>query len=218
MAKKQNKERNYSEADIIRTFGLTRVPHGKTTLMQEWLHCTTSLQTDEATLFRKILENAQNNIEGWQEEDLKMKFVAFVLALACLEDAELYHTYFDATISATVEGHFLKTKTDFMVAKGILDSPETPYFHFQEYKKQREPSGDPVAQLLEAFLIAQEKNKNGKPLYGCTIIGKYWEFFTMEAKTYCISKSYDCTDELDLLQIIAILRKFKEILETRLLD
>jgi hypothetical protein len=218
MAKKQNKEKNYSEAELIVLFGLERVPFGKMPLMQEWLHCHTSLQADEETLFYKILEKAQNNIEGWQEEDLKMKFVAFVLALGYLEDTEAYHTYFDATISATVEGHFLKTKTDFMVAKGVLDLPQMPYFHFQEYKKQREPSGDPVAQLLEAFLIAQETNKNGKPMYGCTITGKYWEFFTMEGKTYCISKSYDCTDEQDLLQIIAILRKFKEILETRLLD
>jgi hypothetical protein len=41
---------------------------------------------------------------------------------------------------------------------------------------------------------------------------------TMEQRTYCISKSYDCTEADDLMQIIAILRKFKEILETRLLD
>ena len=104
-----------------------------------------------------------------------------------------------------------------MLAKGILDMPTAPYFHFQEWKKQKDPTGDPVPQLIEAFLIAQEVNKNDKPLYGCTITGKFWDFFIMEHKTYCISKSYDCTDPQDLLQIIAILRKFVEILETRLL-
>jgi hypothetical protein len=40
----------------------------------------------------------------------------------------------------------------------------------------------------------------------------------MQDKNYYISKVYNCTDEQDLLQIIAILRKFKEILETTLLD
>jgi hypothetical protein len=67
-------------------------------------------------------------------------------------------------------------------------------------------------------LIAQEKNKNGKPMYGCTVVGKYWEFLILENRTYCVSRSYDCTDQEDLLQIIAILRKFKAILETRLLN
>lgn len=77
-----------------------------------------------------------------------------------------------------------------------------------------------MAQLLEAFLIGQEKNKKkGKtvPLYGCEIIGKNWTFITMEDNSYCVSKSYDSTDKEDLLKIIAILCKFREILETVLL-
>jgi hypothetical protein len=49
-------------------------------------------------------------------------------------------------------------------------------------------------------------------------MGKLWNFMVLEEKNYCISESYDCTKQDDLLQIIAILRKFKEILETRLLD
>ena len=52
---------------------------------------------------------------------------------------------------------------------------------------------------------------------GCSIKGRRWEFFVMKDKTYCISKVYECTENEDLMQIIAILRKFKEILETRLL-
>ena len=44
------------------------------------------------------------------------------------------------------------------------------------------------------------------------------EVLGMEGRTYCLSQSYDCTDKNDLLHIIAALRKFKEILETRLLD
>jgi hypothetical protein len=39
----------------------------------------------------------------------------------------------------------------------------------------------------------------------------------MEERSYCISKQYDAMDKEDLLHIIAILRKFREILETRLL-
>jgi hypothetical protein len=155
---------------------------------------------------------------------LKMNFIAFVLYLGSFQETDDYKTYYENTLEATVKGHFLKVKTDMMIATGILERPKTPYFYFQVAPTRPSPKGkeikdkgDVTAQLLEAFLIAQEKNKNDMPLYGCTVIGKYWEFVTMEDTTYCISNSYDCTKHDDLMQIIAILRKFKEILETRLL-
>jgi hypothetical protein len=138
--------------------------------------------------------------------------------LGNLNDDDKVVGYFDKTISATVEGIPLVVKSDFMLAMGVLDVFESPYFHFQEYKPRKNPSGDPMAQLLEAFLIAQVKNKNGKPLYGIEIIGKQWAFVIMEGKAYCISKAFDAVDRSDLLMIIAILRKFRHILETRLMD
>ena len=218
MEKSQKKAQQYSEADLIRLFGLNRVADSYTPLMQEWLSGETELNEEEKKRVGKLLTKAKSRIEGWKEETLKMKFIAFILELGEMEDGDDYITYFEETISAEVEGHFLKTKTDFMLAKGILDSPEKPYFHFQEWKKLKDPSGDPAAQLIEAFLIGQTHNDNGKPLYGCTIVGKFWDFFIMEGKTYCISDSFDCTKEHELIKIIAILRKFKQILETRLLD
>lgn len=90
-------------------------------------------------------------------------------------------------------------------------------FTFREYKLQLNPKAEPMAQLIEAFLIGQAKNKDGMPMYGLEIVGKQRSFVVMEGKTHCISKSFDCTDKEDLLQIIAVLRKFKEILETHLL-
>jgi hypothetical protein len=214
---KQKKTQKYGEADLIRLFGLertkTHIP-----LMEEWVNNSIELSPLEKELFEEILQEAYQKIEAWNEEALKMKFISFVLKLGHLHDTDNYSTYFEQTISATIDGIFLKTQTDFMVAKGILDKPQTPYFHFQEYKKLKAPYDDPVAQLIEAFLIAQALNQNNKPIYGCTITSKFWDFFVMDSKTYCISKSYDCTERDELLQIIAILRKFKEILETRLLD
>ncbi len=54
-------------------------------------------------------------------------------------------------------------------------------------------------------------------MYGIEVVGKQWTFVIMEGKEYCISKSYDSLDKEDLLKIIAILRKFKHILFTRLM-
>ena len=126
--------------------------------------------------------------------------------------------YFDKTIHAIVEGTPLTVRADFMLAKGILDVFNTPYFHFQEYEPNKNPSGDSIAQLLEAFLIAQVKNKNGKPMYGVEIVGKQWTFVIMDGKEYCISPLYDATDRKSLLTIIAILRKFRVILYDTLMD
>ena len=212
------KVKQYSEVELMKMFGLTRlVGNDQHPLMEEWTNTHTSLNEGEQYLFDWIQKNVLKNINKWKEEALKMNFISFVLKLGYIEDTEAYTTYYEETIEATVGAYFLKLKCDFMLAKGILDVPKDPYFHFQEYKKDKDPSGDPDAQLLEAFLIAQHKNNNEKPLYGCSIKGRRWDFFVMKDTTYCISKAYDCTDRDDLLQIIAILRKFKEILEARLL-
>jgi hypothetical protein len=149
-----------------------------------------------------------------------MKFISPILELGQVLDSDNFVSFFDKSLESEVQGYKLSVKVDFTIGSGLLDYMETPYFHFQEYKPQKNPTGDPMAQLLEAFLIAQEKNKtSGKtvPLYGCEIIGKNWTFITMEAHEYCVSKSFDSTDKEDLLKIIAILRKFREILETKLL-
>ena len=210
--------KNHKEADIITLFGLTRLV-GNTAhhLMSEWTNIEMPyLNIAEQAIFDEILPNAQQNIAGWQEEDLKMKFISFILHLGHLKDTRLFNTYFEKTISATIDGYFLKTKTDFMVAKGVLDRPQKPYFHFQEWKPHKKPVGDSMGQLLEAFLIAQETNKDGQALYGCEVIGKEWNFVVMTERTYCISKSYICTEKNDLLEIIGILRHFKSILEKRL--
>jgi hypothetical protein len=212
------KIKSYSEAELIKMFGLTRLAgNDDHPLMLEWTNTSTELEGWEKGLFDNITEGLTKRITGWNEEMLKMNLLAFVINLGHLKETNEYKTYYESTIEGTVDNYFLKVRADMMIAKGILEIPETPYFYFQEYKKVKDPKGDVSGQLLEAFLIAQETNKNNKPLYGCTVLGREWEFYVMENRTYCISKPYLCTEKDDLLQIIAILRKFKWILETRLL-
>ncbi|MEY4902918.1 MAG: hypothetical protein RLZZ292_733 [Bacteroidota bacterium] len=224
------KVKSYDEAEIIKMFGLKRlVGKNGTALLKEWVNTDTTLNSGEQYLFDLITENLNSQIAGWNEEMLKMNLIAQVLILGHLRETEQYKTYYESSIEATVEGYFLKVKADMMIATGILENPETPYFYFQvkskrnpdtvgKYKKVKDPKGDVAGQLLEAFLIAQEQNKNDKPIYGCTILGREWEFYILDGRSYSVSDPYSCTNKDDLLKIIAILRKFKEILETRLLD
>jgi hypothetical protein len=220
MAKKQKsvkkaipKPKNWREADLIDIFKLNRISTRLTPLLEAWINVSPPLldMVDQA-IFDKLLVKGQIGIGGWSEEDLKMKFISVVLELGQMIDDGKVTGFFDKIISATVEGTVLVVKSDFMYAAGHLNLFKTPFFHFQEYKPELNPAGEPIAQLLEAFLIAQVKNQNQKPLYGVTIVGAYWKFVVMEGKDYCLSRSFEATQKGDLLAIIAILRKFRQIL------
>jgi hypothetical protein len=214
----ESEGKNYVEGELILLFKLKRIATYQTPLMQEWLDVEKPVLTPlENELFTKKHEAAQSQLAGWSEEDLKMKFITYILELGYLENGNGFVTLFDKMIYAKVEDIDLRVKSDFMVARGVLDYFTTPYFHFQEYKPHKKPSGDSMAQLLQALLIAQTKNKKVTPLYGIEIIGDRWVFIVMEGKEYCVSEAYNCTNKEDLLKIIAILRRFRWILETRLM-
>jgi hypothetical protein len=214
----ENGGKEWREGELIQTFHLNRIKEPLTPLMVEWL----SVQTPELTNFEQMnfdhqLKKAFTSIEGWNEEELKVKFIGNILELGHLGDGDGMIGYYDKIISAVVDDIKLTVKADFMFAQGVLDSYRTPFFHFQEFKPYKNPTGDSMAQLLQAMMIAQVKNKNNQPIYGVEIIGKQWVFVIMEGKNYCLSRGFDAIDRTDLISIIAILRKFKTLLVERFL-
>lgn len=217
----KQKAKEWKEGEIVLAFQLKRIIGKHTELMQEWWNATLpALTVAEQEIFDKNIAKAIRNISGWSEEDLKMKFISPILSLSNVLEEDNFVSCFDRKFTGTVEKQHLSVKADFVIGSGLLDYLIRPYFHFQEYKPQENPTGDAMAQLLEAFLIAQAENiKDNKhiPLYGCEVIGKMWTFVIMEGKEYCVAPSLDSTDRQDLMQIIAMLRKFKELLETRLM-
>jgi hypothetical protein len=215
---KRSKQKQYKEGEIALLFNLNRAYSPINNTLKSWLNTTTELDEVDNKIFHRILINAKENIHAWNEEDLKMNFIAHILSLSYFESTKTIRTFFEKTIEAEVEGIYLKIKTDFMIAKGLLDIMVNPYFHFQEYKRETDPNGDPLGQLLEAFLIAQEINKNGKPMYGAYIVGRYWHFVVMEGKDYSVSRAYDSTEHTELLNIIAILKHFIIIMNETLIN
>jgi hypothetical protein len=211
-------KKTYSEAEMVRTFNLTRLTTVITPRMADWLAVEDPVFTPfEQYTFDKILSDAMRNMVGWNEEKLKMKFISPLLEISHIDDTDKYVTFYEKRLEDVVEGKPLSVKTDFMIATGLLDLYEKPFFHFQEYKPSLNPSGDPMGQLLQAMLIAQVQNKDNKPIYGAIIVGQNWNFVIIQGKEYCISPMYDAISKKGLLQIISILRKFKHILETELI-
>ncbi|MFM2369574.1 MAG: hypothetical protein RL619_1884 [Bacteroidota bacterium] len=218
MIKKSSKRKEVilnTEAEVIDLFKLNKV---KPTLkMQEWLDTKCILNEHEEYIFNQIIEEAIDNVDSWNEEELKMYFISYIIGLSNLRSKNNIRSYFERIIEAEVDGFFLRMKPDFMIATGVMDLVKNPYFYFQEYKKDKNPNGDPLAQLLQDFLIAGVINNNDKPQYGTVVVGRYWYFVIMQNREYCVSPSFDSTKEHELIQIIAILRHFKVILETKLL-
>jgi len=209
--------RNWQEGELIEAFNLKPLITSSE-LMIEWLDTLPLvLNSNEEYIFDKTLNKAIKDLKGWSEEDLKMKFISPILDLGYMLQDDKIISYFDKIIWADVEGIRLTVKSDFMLARGIMNIHKEPYFHFQEYKPNKKPTGDSMAQLLEAFLIGQAKNSRAIPMYGVEIVGAIWRFVIMEGKEYCVSEAFESTKREHLLQIIAILRKFRHILETRLL-
>jgi hypothetical protein len=213
------KKKQWKETELMLAFSLEKIAEYKTPLMEEWLNVSLpEFDIFEQHTFDDIYSLGVRNMLTWGEEDLKMKFLSIIVKLGNMTDEGNIVTFFDKPLKGIVNDISLSVKSDFMMAKGFMDLYQTPYFHFQEYKPQINPTGEPMAQLLEAFLIAQEKNKEDNfnfPLYGCEIIGGSWRFVIMENEKYCVSKVYDSVNREELLQIIAILRKYKVLLKER---
>lgn len=213
------KKKEWREGEMILTFGLKKIGFPDTTsLLDEWLDVQDPVfNQGEQYIFEHTYTKGTQKMTTWSEEDLKMKFISPVLELGRVMDDNNFASFFDKKLEAKVEGYNLSIKADFVIAKGLLDYMIRPFFHFQEYKPDKNPTGDPMAQLLEAFLIGQANNDDGKPLYGCEVVGQSWRFIVMDNKTYTVSKTFNSMEKEDLLKIISVLRKFIEILETKLL-
>ncbi len=216
MEKNVSKSRTWNESELADTFNLNSLLD-PSPLLQEWLTIEAIQQIENEVYFDKLHLKLRKNFGYWNEQELELFFIAPLISTFVDYDSPHFMLYSEREISATVEGVFLKTEADLLLAKGKGEVLKVPYFCFHEYKRTKKASSDPVAQVLEAMLIAQEMNKNGKPIYGAYVIGKDWYFMVLEGKEYCISKAYQATIRTELLEIIAILRKFRVILETTLI-
>jgi len=212
------KKFQWNEGLVITTFDLKYIKQEDNILLNNWLDAISTFEDYELIILEKLRKEAKIKISSWNEEELKMKYLSFIVSFANYnEEDEEYNVYFERPISAEVEGTKINVIVDFMIAKGVRDYVQKPYFCFHEYKREKKYNDDPIAQVLLAMLAAKENNKNDKPIYGAYIIGQNWFFMVMENKNFSISKAYDCTEKEDLYKIISVLRKFKTIIKTTLL-
>ena len=150
-----------------------------------------------------------DSVEGWNEDELKMMFIAPFLAEFKFNQLPSYRVFTQRQFSIQTAEVEANGRVEWFIATG-KQIPKKPFFFLQEYKPEKNSGNDPLGQLLIAMVDAQILNEDAKkPLFGCYMIGCFWFFVVLIAKSYSVSKSYDATQVDDLSEIVEILERVK---------
>jgi hypothetical protein len=213
MEKKLN---HYNVEEVIDTFAIESVED--CAVLAEWVNASPGeLSALDKSLLNDLPAELRREERNWNEEELKMFFISPVFRVANLNADRKMKTFFERSLNGTVNSHRISVVVDCMVASAKNSGrPAIPYFFLQEYKRSKSDSHDAEGQMLAAMILAQGMNANGHPLYGCWVQGKNWYFTVLNGVEYCVSRQFDATREPDLLQIVFILRKLKQLILARL--
>ncbi|MDM8526135.1 hypothetical protein QUF80_22395 [Desulfococcaceae bacterium HSG8] len=188
-------------------FGLSQVR--KCASLDEWLARPADIADWEEKAILHLRTLLTDNVHDWNESELSQNFIGPLFALVSFT-SESFNLFAEREIRGVVNEIHLSGNPDGMIASGRR-SPTRPYFCFQEYKRERDPKGDPAGQCLAAMLVAQEINGHKHPVYGCHVIGELWRFMTLRDNEYCISQSFTATGR-DVSEIFRILKALKQMI------
>ena len=191
--------------DLDQRFSLIQVDQSQT--LDNWLIGEAEISEVERTVLTMYQQMLSIHSYDWNEAELLQHFIGPMFALVNFSNKQ-FSIFSQRNLTGVVEGIEMGGNPDGLIASGWR-SPKRPFFCLQEYKKQLDLKGDPAGQCLAAMLVAQELNDHQHPIYGCYVMGKYWNFMTLEAKDYCISESYIGTDDeiFDIFRILKVLKQ-----------
>jgi hypothetical protein len=209
--KNKEKPNHYDGSEVIERFNIEK--NEVCEIMEDWMDANGTLDAFEQQLLSEIVKEIRRAGRDWNEEELKMNFIAFVFFVAKINVPKVMQVFYERKLNGEVEGIPIAVKVDGMLASPTnANRPKVPYFFLQEFKRSLGDDHDPEGQMLAAMILAQALNKDGKPLYGCWLQGKNWNFTTLVGKHYCVSQQYDATDMADLHHIVFVLRKLKTLI------
>ena len=214
MAKPKINFEKCDKAFIENTFQILRVDTKPE--LEEWINTPIEIEPFKAQSLDELRNLFKDRLDDVNEETLKMNFIAIVLGLVQFSGKN-FTAFADEKLEAEFDDFILTGKADWFVAKGKY-KPETPYLFMQEYKRTKRGNSDPEGQLLAEMLVVRQLNKQvGETLHGVVITGKLWNFVLLKGNEYCISTTYDSTQQEDLLAIYRILKVAKGFVEAKIL-
>jgi hypothetical protein len=197
----------WTKEEVEEEFQLTADPQN--VLLRQWLTGSSSASSqEEEQQLRQLSRKLLAHVHDWNEEELKVCFIAFLLDMVDFYQAR-YRPFLERELSVEyAEGKRLWGVVDFLVASG-KQAPKEPFFFLHEYKRQADTANDPVGQLLAEMVAAQTANRHAHPAY---VIGRHWYFVILDGPVYAESLAYDATKE-DILAIVGILRQTKDLID-----
>jgi hypothetical protein len=192
---------------LEKTFGIEQID--TLPALDSWLAMPSEPSAFEEESLLHLRSVLNFNIHDWNEYELDSHFIGPIFTLVNFSTKKFNH-YSQRFLQGQVGDYQLFGKPDGIVSAGRRE-PETPYFAFQEYKKELDPNGDPAGQTLAAMLVGQSLNDDvSKPIYGCYVNGRDWYFMVLLGKEYSISQDFSATTN-DIFKIFATLKALKEI-------
>jgi hypothetical protein len=175
--------------------------------LDQWLNYTYNCSDYEKKYIEQLQETLLLGVNDWNEVELENKFISPLIVFAQFDNPNFAY-FLERPLSVTINNYELSGIVDGMIATGFRN-PKKPYFCLTEYKRQTDPSGNPQGQTLIAMLAAQTLNGTPKqPIYGCFIIGKFWQFMVLEGKNYTLSQSFHADDD-EVFDIYRLLQGLK---------
>lgn len=203
MVKRPFEQWLYEQVEI--EFGIDRDKN--LPLLHKWLKVEQPPQLSPN--FETLRSSLADNVENWNEDELKMLFIAPFLIDFGFNNPPHYRVFTQRYMRLQTKNVEAAGKVEWMVALG-KQIPRNPFFFLQEYKPEKNSGNDPLGQLLIAMIKAQMLNKiPSSPLYGCYTLGRFWFFVALENKKYAVSRAYDSTQEKDLRDMVVILQRVK---------
>jgi hypothetical protein len=200
--------KEWTLAELDRTFGLTVAEDSP--VLNNWLSGQAEISAFEQEALHSSRSLLAAHVYDWNETELAYNFIGPVMALARFSTKQ-FNFFAERPLNGTVDGIEMSGRPDGIIASGFRE-PQQPYFCLQEYKKEKDPEGDPAGQVLAAMLVAQEINQHLLPVYGCYVKGEVWHFMTLENRSYSVSEGYLATRQADLQDIFRILKFLKTII------
>lgn len=196
----------WTDEDIQNILGYVEVQSKQQKSLQNWLQEERNITLSEHQQW--LLEELNNHIKDWNEDELKLMFIGPLLATIKFNNFPYYKVFSQRKAVLKTDIVEAQGKIEWLIAQG-KKTPKKPFFFLHEYKKELGSSNDPLGQLLIAMVYAQEENQNQERIYGTYIVGRFWYFVILEGKEYAVSRAYDATQERDLKQILASFKKVK---------
>lgn len=167
---------------LDKAFGLRNVM--ELAALTDWFQRSTEVPLSELDLNKLVdlQDLLQVNANSWNEQELSLHFIGPIFSIVKFTDPYRYNLFAQRHIEANVDDYLLKGEPDGLIASGYYE-PEIPYFAFAEYKRQRDPNGDPAGQALAAMLVSQRLNPKPDPVYGCYVIGRDWFLWPYKKST-----------------------------------